>query len=940
MRNAAAIFILLLLFAPALRAGDWPMLAHDPQRTGWATAEDEVKFPTRRKWYRSFHEEGLACGLQPVIVDGLVYVGTMHGTMHAIDAETGKDVWTGRVGSGILHSAAVVDGKCFFGSLDGKVYALAARTGEKCWTYQTGKGLWNAPVVAGGAVYIGGRDRFFYALSAANGELVWRTPVGGPFLCSPAYDEGRIYAAAEDIVAYCLDARDGKILWKTSLQGVTARAYHPVITGDLVMFRTMPGLGKHGPGDLFISILKKLGFQIPTWRDTKEQRQKKQEHDLPLLRDPEVQRKQIELVREEMSRRPGYRSFFVFDKRTGEEPFIAPVIWKESCGGTGTPPIVTPDGRIIVKYAGYTWARYRTYSQFLQVGYLNPKSGFIKPIYDPDDRRAAEFAIVHDEMCQFTGAGSSLYHARNGRPGAPGPGVESWDLVKEGVSFLGYNVHWGIDDLGPTNLLRVIKGQPLPFGLEFLTRGAGVFGGTGTYAAVSIADGTIYWVPGHEGRAQSMLIAIQHAEKHEEPRWRPTDKNMPLYDYRSPENLRLIRSQPLDWDMLLSGYGRCWPDKEKAIQPEDEDVAQRHADEAREYARQIKDEELLKYIWEVSIPARRVASGKNEKEAELTAELKRQVQEVLSAPLWVPLPYPNQMNHGWIYFDEPSEIFQALAHAYPFVGEKTQQEIRDYLSRTFQDNNPLTTERLNPGVGERREYYDLSEDARLRTWPLRPIGLERLYPLWAWAYATGRSDALREAWPRIRPWLRSRPRNPNANKADFSNGRLSGLIAYVRLAHQFGDEEAEKEAVEITLDALRERIIREKQWPLTKFHLNYWNTGRPSRYLCITPEIGRLLHDHAFREHQALFARYITHHRPTWFLAWGPLTYHADETCMDHPINPWATFIGRAFVFGDNGNALRKWLDIPWCKADLYFIEKLAATMRACAGFKWVDLRK
>ncbi len=215
-----------------------------------------------------------------------------------------------------------------------------------------------------------------------------------------------------------------------------------------------------------------------------------------------------------------------------------------------------------------------------------------------------------------------------------------------------------------------------------------------------------------------------------------------------------------------------------------------------------------------------------------------------------------------------------------------------------------------------------------------------MYPLWAWAHVTGDWEELRKEWPRIRPWLEAPPRNPEANKADFGNGRLSGLIAYVRMARQFGDEGAEKEAVQIALDALRDRIVQEREWPFNKFHLNYWNTGRASRYLCITPEIGRLLRDHALKEHRALFERYITHHRPTWFLAWGPLTYHADETCVDHPINPWATFMGRAFVFGDDGDALRKWLDIPWCRADLYFVEKLAATVRAYTGTTWVDLRR
>src|SRR5512146_1466813 len=82
-------------------ADDWPMLGHDARRTG--STREEIRGPTSRKWYRSFHDEGLSCGVQPVIVNRTVYIGTMHGRLHAIDADTGKDRWSFQAGGGILH---------------------------------------------------------------------------------------------------------------------------------------------------------------------------------------------------------------------------------------------------------------------------------------------------------------------------------------------------------------------------------------------------------------------------------------------------------------------------------------------------------------------------------------------------------------------------------------------------------------------------------------------------------------------------------------------------------------------------------------------------------------------------------------------------------------------------------------------------------------------
>ena len=75
------------------------MLAHDPARSG--ATSDEIRPPFERKWYRAFPDEGLMAGVQPVITDGKVFIGTMAGILHAIDAESGKDLWTFRAGGPI-----------------------------------------------------------------------------------------------------------------------------------------------------------------------------------------------------------------------------------------------------------------------------------------------------------------------------------------------------------------------------------------------------------------------------------------------------------------------------------------------------------------------------------------------------------------------------------------------------------------------------------------------------------------------------------------------------------------------------------------------------------------------------------------------------------------------------------------------------------------------
>ncbi len=130
-----ALFAIAVCPTAHFLAADWPMLGHDIARSG--ATPDGLRPPFERKWYRLFTDEGLMSGVQPVVADGKVFVGTLRGKLHAIDAETGTDVWSSSAGGVILHTSAVAGGKVFFGCADGSVHAVGAANGLLAWKCET-----------------------------------------------------------------------------------------------------------------------------------------------------------------------------------------------------------------------------------------------------------------------------------------------------------------------------------------------------------------------------------------------------------------------------------------------------------------------------------------------------------------------------------------------------------------------------------------------------------------------------------------------------------------------------------------------------------------------------------------------------------------------------------------------------------------------------------
>jgi len=175
----------------------------------------------------------------PLVVDGIMYVSASWSIVHAIDARTGRRIWTydpkvareaGYKGccDVVNRGVALYQGKVFVGAFDGRLIALDATTGEVVWEKDTiidrsrPYTITGAPRVFKGKVIIGnggaeyGVRGYISAYDARTGELRWRwfTVPGDP--SKPFEDESMARAAKTwDPSGKYWEAGGGGTAWDT-----------------------------------------------------------------------------------------------------------------------------------------------------------------------------------------------------------------------------------------------------------------------------------------------------------------------------------------------------------------------------------------------------------------------------------------------------------------------------------------------------------------------------------------------------------------------------------------------------------------------------------------------------------------------------------------------------------------------------------------------------
>ena len=201
-------------------SNDWPTIGLDYAETRFSKLNqintDNVKKLGLVWSYPLESSRGVEA--TPVVVDGIMYQTASWSVVHAIEARTGKKIWSFDPGVDrekgykgccdvVNRGIALWKGKVFVGAYDGRLIALDAATGAKVWERDTlidkehSYTITGAPRVFNGKVLIGqggaeyGVRGYVTAYDAETGNQAWRwfTVPGDP--SKPFEDESMAAAA-------------------------------------------------------------------------------------------------------------------------------------------------------------------------------------------------------------------------------------------------------------------------------------------------------------------------------------------------------------------------------------------------------------------------------------------------------------------------------------------------------------------------------------------------------------------------------------------------------------------------------------------------------------------------------------------------------------------------------------------------------------------------
>lgn len=184
---------------------------------------------------------------------GRLYVTTGYGELIALDGATGNEYWRVRIGPPVRTPPTVSQGRVFVVTPDNELQVIDADSGELLWSHRGIEEIASllgggGPAVSGSVVIVTYTSGEIYALRAENGRVVWSDSLAytsrvGTLAAlndingDPVIDRGIVFAISHGGRLVAIDLAGGARLWERDITGVQT----PWVAGDYLYVVTLDG---------------------------------------------------------------------------------------------------------------------------------------------------------------------------------------------------------------------------------------------------------------------------------------------------------------------------------------------------------------------------------------------------------------------------------------------------------------------------------------------------------------------------------------------------------------------------------------------------------------------------------------------------------------------------------------------------------------------------
>ena len=884
--NAQAVIEGHKVYLPSVSndpGGDWLQLGHDAQHSNYTPEQVDPPYCYAWKWY----EVPFASRVQPVVSRGRLFIGGMDGVLYARNASTGAPLWKFTSQGPIRHSAAVNDNIVIFSSHDGFTYALNTANGSQIWKTHTGASA-TAPLIdtSRGWVYVASTRGDLTALLLSNGNQQWKYSSGAAILTTPALsnDNQTIFLGNEAIYAIAVNAFTGAEVWRTRLQGQSLADRYPVVSGDAVIYRSQPIYHFHlllHEGD---DIMDSAGSVLADWST-----------DWSIVRPK---------ILSYLNQQPSKQTFFVLNQNNGSIRGTVPVLYTYGLNDVPATPVVGPGNEIYLVYRArhgiqtdsgtvHVTSRYDA-----ELGKINLSTLDIsglranKPLSGQP-----EFRMTSDEPAILTKSGDILW-------------VDSWERIGGINVSTGALVHVG----GVSNDWPECAGQCSP--------------GTSNPFFPLSGSGAAYPFPNPrvtEGRQRGGIVVANGMIY-----WRVIEAGLAAVAHRSGS----VCPQPRLWTST------------GAVRPIVEPGSTRQQMPAA--SRSLEEYVTLDLTTPVTNP-----------DLELVELLKEQVNAAVETgshlmPFYLErgfstsfiwpynttnppgLPVVQYINTGNVFWQDPGELLYTAALAYPYLDTALKTKVKSYMSTEMNRYPPLSNLPWSSSPppawlaqGTPRETYVVPFRSSLNNWPPPAPNLSTLYGLWLWSKNTGDWSYAQTHWSEVKSLFNAR------RSSIFYYADIAGAIGFARLASHFGYTADYQAGVQASVAAMQSGLDfntfqqrAANQYTDPSEETTGWSVPV---FFGLTPEVGLYLREQFTGQPISLLSQKenINDGVRWWYLTRAGVHGEKNESSYLLPNTTWSHFLAHAYIVGDNRAALKKWLDRPWGRGDLYSIQKIVSTIQA-----------